>query len=335
MGTFPSEDAAAAWAAIDRLAHDLVADGTCSTIEQARGKALTDLVISNATIDVQIVLAVPADGAETGAREAGSTAADHREATAGARVHGDDLVQVQGARPSEPMLVRRDWVLDHLANQPRQPWQLRKRRERARSPIVPCDQVTGARLDPDDDLATDAYRPTPALAALVRARDGRCRFPGCSVAARFCDLDHVRPWPTGPTAATNLITLCRRHHRVKQRPGWRVRLAPDGTTTWTDPTGRQRTTAPLDALETVVLRSDSMDDLDSTAQHDQPHPPNDDNGSEGAWSALEARLAIRLEHHSPPDAHYASHRRCTSSAELRNGFSRRRARAPVPDQPPF
>ena len=60
-GTFPSEDAAAAWAAIDRLAHDLVAAGTCSNVEQARGKALTDLVTGNATVDVQVVLTVPAD----------------------------------------------------------------------------------------------------------------------------------------------------------------------------------------------------------------------------------------------------------------------------------
>ena len=59
-GTFPSEDAAAAWAAIDRLAHDLVTAGTCTTIEQARGKALTDLVTGNANIDVQVVLTVPA-----------------------------------------------------------------------------------------------------------------------------------------------------------------------------------------------------------------------------------------------------------------------------------
>ena len=59
-GTFPSEDAATAWAAIDRLAHDLVTAGTCTNIEQARGKALTDLVTGNATIDVQIMLTVPA-----------------------------------------------------------------------------------------------------------------------------------------------------------------------------------------------------------------------------------------------------------------------------------
>ena len=46
-----------------------------------------------------------------------------------------------------------------------------------------------------------AYRPPPGLVELVKARDGRCRFPGCTVSAVFCDLDHVRPWPSGPTQA--------------------------------------------------------------------------------------------------------------------------------------
>ena len=66
-GTFPSEEAASAWAAIDKLAHDLVSDGTCSNIEQARGKALTDLVTGHATVDVHIVLTVPADSVPTSA----------------------------------------------------------------------------------------------------------------------------------------------------------------------------------------------------------------------------------------------------------------------------
>ncbi len=67
-GTFPSEDAATAWAAIDRLAHDLVTAGTCSNIEQARGKALTDLVTGHATVDVEVVLTVPAECMPTSAR---------------------------------------------------------------------------------------------------------------------------------------------------------------------------------------------------------------------------------------------------------------------------
>ncbi len=59
-GTFPSEDAATAWAAIDALAHRYVKDGTCTHIEAARGRALTDLVAGHATIEAVLTLTVPA-----------------------------------------------------------------------------------------------------------------------------------------------------------------------------------------------------------------------------------------------------------------------------------
>ena len=428
-GTFPSEDAAAAWAAIDKLAHDLVAAGTCTNVEQARGKALTDLVTGNATVQVQVVLTVPATTGNpdraTGAPQpaaTGTTAgepqsaaalevspdstghahdvtatvadqqvaecegdapvpisssqshpdapAEHAPLPAASGVpsahpvadgltsgHDDDLVEVQGARPSEPLLVRRGWLRDHLTESRHQP---RRGAEPPGPPFVPCDPRTGARLDPGDELATGAYRPGGELAALVRARDGRCRFPGCSVAARFCDLDHVRPWPTGPTTSTNLLTLCRRHHRIKQRPGWGLRLAPDGTATWTDPTGRARSTAPLDALRSLVLAADPAEGecraagtpatadhgedrvTDSTTMRVRPDRTADDAASEGlpAWSALETHLELRLEHRLGPRLehglrHPPTHRRCTSAAALRAALDRRRARAPVPDVPPF
>lgn len=44
------------------------------------------------------------------------------------------------------------------------------------------------------------------------------------------------------------MCLCRRHHRIKQRPGWHARLLPDGTLEVTDPTGRVRTSLPVDLL---------------------------------------------------------------------------------------
>ncbi|PRY62634.1 hypothetical protein BCF74_10470 [Knoellia remsis] len=103
----------------------------------------------------------------------------------------------------------------------------------------------GLRVEPQ-------YRPSAALQRLVRARDGTCRFPGCLVPARDCDLDHVIPWPDGPTTAAHLACGCRRHHRVKQRPGWSVRLEPDGVMHWTDPTGRTMTTYPVDHLDRLM-----------------------------------------------------------------------------------
>ena len=66
-GTFPSEDAARAWAAIDALAHRYVKDGVCTHIEAARGKALTDLVAGQATIEAVLTLTVPAAGVTRGA----------------------------------------------------------------------------------------------------------------------------------------------------------------------------------------------------------------------------------------------------------------------------
>ncbi len=59
---------------------------------------------------------------------------------------------------------------------------------------------------------------------LVRTRDGTCRMWGCTRAATHTDLDHVRPWPEGATTAGNLVALCRRHHRMKQRGRWRPTL---------------------------------------------------------------------------------------------------------------
>jgi hypothetical protein len=94
--------------------------------------------------------------------------------------------------------------------------------------------------------AVEGYRPGAALDRHVRARDRRCRFPGCRrPVPRTGELDHATPWPAGPTAAANLTGYCTGHHRGKhQAPGWRHDLAPDGTLTVTTPTGLVATTSP-------------------------------------------------------------------------------------------
>ncbi|MBM6401006.1 HNH endonuclease signature motif containing protein [Phycicoccus sonneratiae] len=262
LGTFPSEEACTAWAAIDALAQQYLTDGTCERVDRARAKALTDLVTSNATIDLQVVLTTAAGDPVPGA-EAGRPA---------------DLVEVSGARAGEPVLVHRAWLdraIERTVVSGRDPL--------GRPRLLPCDPGTGAPVDPTGELSTTAYRPSARLVAFVRARDQHCRFPGCSVAARFCDLDHVRPSPAGPTSVANLACLCRRHHRVKQRPAWRATLHPDATMTWTDPTGRTRITHPPDALHPISLPDTGTN---------RPPPPTNHSlvVPDGPHSALEHHL---------------------------------------------
>jgi hypothetical protein len=89
------------------------------------------------------------------------------------------------------------------------------------------------------------YTPSTTLADFIRCRDLTCRFPGCTVPATTCDLDHAIAWPYGPTHAANLRCLCRAHHLLKTFwPGWRDRQHPDGTIDWIAPDGRTHTTTP-------------------------------------------------------------------------------------------
>ncbi|QZT62521.1 HNH endonuclease signature motif containing protein [Mycolicibacterium austroafricanum] len=89
------------------------------------------------------------------------------------------------------------------------------------------------------------YRPSAKLAAFVRARDLFCRYPGCDVPAEHCDIDHVVPYPYGPTHPSNLNCTCRTHHLGKTfAEGWHVEQLPDGTVIWTTPAGQHHTTVP-------------------------------------------------------------------------------------------
>jgi hypothetical protein len=88
------------------------------------------------------------------------------------------------------------------------------------------------------DVAEMGRFPSRKLTAALRFRDGVCANPICHVSAQRCDLDHVVPWPEGPTAAGNLDATCRHNHRAKTHGGFRVTKTGDGTT-WTTPTGHQ------------------------------------------------------------------------------------------------
>ncbi len=102
-----------------------------------------------------------------------------------------------------------------------------------------------------DLLAAKRYQPSvPASARrAVASRDGGCRFPGCTSPVAWCDVHHVveqsRWLDHHPT---NLVLLCRRHHSVVHRRGWRQHLRADGAYTLTR-RGRRWTTLPRTAAQ--------------------------------------------------------------------------------------
>lgn len=160
----------------------------------------------------------------------------------------------------------------------------------------PSASHSPASPESDPERTETSYRPSSTLVDAVRQRDGRCRFPGCSINARFCDVDHVRPWPDGPTALDNLVLLCRRHHRVKQLVGWRVQLAPDGVLMWVDPLDHRWVTRPLDHRAIVLPGSrepmcrDVPAPIDPTAQGGAHAPEDVASVLEHALEHLEARV---------------------------------------------
>ena len=108
--------------------------------------------------------------------------------------------------------------------------------------------------DPDGGLRpVDTHDPPVAMRETVILRDGHCVFPGCTVDARVCDLDHIEPYvpldeggPPGQTRPHNLACLCRRHHRLKTFTAWDYRPADQHARgyTWSSPHGHTYLTHP-------------------------------------------------------------------------------------------
>ncbi|WP_176786866.1 HNH endonuclease signature motif containing protein [Microbacterium sp. cf332] len=110
-------------------------------------------------------------------------------------------------------------------------------------------------------VEVDTYRPTAAMAKLLKARDQHCRFPGCRLAAIRCEIDHTRDHALGGhTHLANLAHLCQRHHSMKQFTRWQVRQLGGGVLEWTSPGGRiYREDVPIPAVcfttDTVSARA--------------------------------------------------------------------------------
>ncbi|MCW2913638.1 MAG: endonuclease [Actinomycetia bacterium] len=91
----------------------------------------------------------------------------------------------------------------------------------------------------------DGYRPTAGMRRLIERTHQVCAFPTCDRPAPRCDLDHTIAWHQGgPTCPCNMSPLCRRHHRLKQHPQWRLFQPWPGLLVWVTPAGKWHTVIP-------------------------------------------------------------------------------------------
>ncbi|MCP4302118.1 MAG: DUF222 domain-containing protein [Gammaproteobacteria bacterium] len=68
----------------------------------------------------------------------------------------------------------------------------------------------------------------PPMRRALRARDGGCRFPGCTN-TRFVDGHHIKHWADGgETGLDNLVLLCRHHHHLVHEGGFACERSADG-----------------------------------------------------------------------------------------------------------
>ncbi len=85
----------------------------------------------------------------------------------------------------------------------------------------------------------------PPIRRALAFRDQGCRFPGCT--SKHCDAHHIVHWADGgETKLSNLVLLCRRHHRLLHEGGFTVRMNDEGTVQFLHPRGKplERCPAP-------------------------------------------------------------------------------------------
>jgi hypothetical protein len=104
-----------------------------------------------------------------------------------------------------------------------------------------CDTSLVAIVEDEDGDPLNVGRKTRTISAplrrLLNARDKGCRFPGCAN-TRCVDAHHIEHWANGgETKPSNLVSLCRFHHRAVHEGGVRIEVLDDGALRFVKPDG--------------------------------------------------------------------------------------------------
>ncbi|HEU4653360.1 MAG TPA: HNH endonuclease signature motif containing protein, partial [Steroidobacteraceae bacterium] len=88
------------------------------------------------------------------------------------------------------------------------------------------------------DIARKTRSIPPSIRRALNSRDKGCRFPGCCN-KKFVDGHHIKHWANGgETKLSNLVSLCRFHHRLVHEGGVEVHALDDGAIRFVKPNGQ-------------------------------------------------------------------------------------------------
>ena len=125
-----------------------------------------------------------------------------------------------------------------------------------------CDSSVVRIVEDADGEPLDVGRKTrsipPALRRALKSRDQGCVFPGCTH-KRYVDGHHIEHWADGgATRLSNLVSLCRFHHRAVHEGGIRIERLDDGAWRFVLRNGESRLssapghTVPMGSLRDLV-----------------------------------------------------------------------------------
>lgn len=105
-----------------------------------------------------------------------------------------------------------------------------------------CDASVVALVEDEDGEPLNVGRKTRTISAPLRrflnARDKGCRFPGCTN-TKYVDGHHIKHWAEGgETKPSNLVSLCRFHHRKVHEGAVQVLILDDGALRFVQPNGQ-------------------------------------------------------------------------------------------------
>ncbi|MFD6792114.1 MULTISPECIES: 13E12 repeat family protein [Prauserella salsuginis group] len=240
--SLPAEVAAACYSRVDGMARSLRRGGDQRTLDQLRADVTADLLL----------------GRDPGVTplEAAAMVSLHIPVDAALAI-SDEGCELDGYGPVPAPIAR------EIMTNERSIWR-----------AVLCDPGTGEPVD----LGRRRRRPSAVIRELVRVRDRECVMPWCHRPARHCDHDHEHPWATtddggggGSTSVANGGPRCRRHHRLKDQPGWNTRYDPvHGNTRVTTPHGATYTAHRHPILTPTRTAPTRDTSARCAARHDSP-----------------------------------------------------------------